>query len=270
MNLLVKIINTIMKLIFSKPQLIPYDQEKKYHTILNNFIIKIFYEVLYTYVNNKEIENHTSGDYYSFLQLFKDDDNKIVNKFYKEVIYNCLVKMSPIIRGCYYRIYSGLVPPEIEIKVALLKKETEIETKSKFKKLINFIKTFKLKTTYNEIKISEPEIKNDVFEAIVDTIGSSEPGLSEYITRYVDALIKRLGVEAEIFFESSKLSSDEYLSISKETNKKVTDLQTVDFSNIKSKINNRFFIERYYLVISVFDLTDDIYINLFYPDNNKK
>lgn len=264
MKKLFSILNRLFAIIFSRPKISTFDQSLKYNKVLNNFIIKILYENMYYYIYNytdSGDENKIKkGNYFDFINSFhnsSDEKEDYVKKFYKDTVTDCLVKMSPNVRVCFYRVYSGLTVPDL----ILYEKIPPPTIREKLKKnFLTFIKNFsknKFNMTENEFLLNKNDMKNELREILIDAIDETEPGLSDYILKYINLVINMLAIEARNIMDSNKMTSEEHKKYSEEYNLSVSKISTMDIENIEEFIHYNYFILRYFAILNM-DLLDDM------------
>ena len=245
-----KIFNRLMTLLFApQPQPSIFDMSGRYLTVVNNFIEKIFYDKMYQYIYSESRFDglYTPGDYMSFIEVFQKTNEaaaKMVELFYKETTSEIVVKMSPQIRSCFYTIYSGEVIPEFEFLATPEKEKIKEDRKNVFLDFIDKITSFKFKMTEEELNDKYENMLNQIYDVELTVISESNPGLKDYIYKYLDAKLRYLNLEIGEFIAQNELSFEEKQTISKQNGIDLVDITNENEKAIRSRINYNLFILR--------------------------
>lgn len=245
-----KTFERLMNLLFRpEPQPTIYDMSGKYLTVVNNFIEKIFYDKMYQYIYSESRfeEVYVSGDYMSFIETFQktnDAAKNMIELFYKETTADIVVKMSPMVRSCFFHVYSGEVLPEFEFMATPAKEEVEKERKNLFTDFINKITSFKFKMTKEELELKYETMLNQIYDVELTVISESNPGLKDYIYKYLDARIRYLNLEIGEFIANNELSFEEKQLIGKQQGLDLPDVTSANEKAIRSAVNYNLFILR--------------------------
>lgn len=240
----------LLNLLFApQPQPSVFDMSGKYLTVVNNFIEKIFYDKMYQYIysENRFDELYIAGDYMSFIESFQKTNElakKMIELFYKETTSEIIVKMSPQIRSCFYMVYSGEVIPEFEFIATPEKEKIKEERKNAFLAFIDKITSFKFKMTESELNDKYEGMLNQIYDVELTVISESNPGLKDYIYKYLDAKLRYLNLEINEFIAQNELSLEEKQMLSKQNDMDLVDVTTENERSIKSRINYNLFILR--------------------------
>lgn len=268
--ILIRILKNIFLYIFKpRPRQSVFDVEKNYLKILNEFINRIFYDNLFKYVYNKHPEysellklEYSAGNYLEFLSVFQrtnEKSKKIAKMFYKETVSEVLVKMSSDVRLCFYRIYSGNTLPELELKVKPAIESDEYSLIKRKKKFLEFIKktvNFKFIKDKIETELNSYDYLNDYYEVMIDAINETEPGLNDYIIKFINSKIQFLSIEAEMLEEELKNEISYDISEDAKESELISARET-NLEKIKKIVNYELFVKRM------------IAINMGYDENIK-
>lgn len=245
-----KTFERLMNLLFRpEPQPTIFDMSGKYLTVVNNFIEKIFYEKMYQYIysENRFEDVYISGDYMSFIETFQKTNigaKNMIELFYKETAADVVVKMSPQVRSCFFHVYSGEILPEFEFMATPEKQELKEERKNVFIDFINKITSFKFKMTEEELNLRYETMLNQIYDVELTVISESNPGLKDYIYKYLDAKIRYLNLEINEFIAKNELSFEEKQLISKQQGLDLPEVTSENEKAIRSAVNYNLFILR--------------------------
>ena len=258
-----KIFERIMQLLFHpQPQPSVFDMSGKYLTVVNNFIERIFYDKMYQYIysENRFSNLYESGDYMGFIQSFQkteDAAKKLIERFYQETTADVVIKMSPQIRSCFYTIYSGEVIPELELLATPERKAIKEERKNLFLNFIDKITSFKFKSTEEELNTKYETMLNQIYDVELTVINESNPGLKDYVYKYIDAKIRYLSLEIGEFVAKNSLSFEEKQLIHKQSGEEIPEITNSNENAIKSAVNYHLFILRLMYIQTEKDILSD-------------
>lgn len=241
----------ILILLFSRPPVSVYDATGRYLTVFNNYLERIFYDTLYEFIY-KEIKGsernlYSPGSYTSFLSIFAKSSNEnkeVIQEFYRKFSADALVKMSPHVRACFFKVYSGEVIPELILIKTPIKKETK---KNKFKMALERIKNianFKFKSTKEELILEESSMIHDLYEVVVDVILESNPGMMDYMYRFAEAKIRFLKLELNMFKSQNEIPREELEEIARNDRIDINSLLSKDEERVDSLADYHLFIMR--------------------------
>ena len=269
-----KIFERIMQLLFHpQPQPSVFDMSGKYLTVVNNFIERIFYDKMYQYIysENRFSNLYESGDYMGFIQSFQkteDAAKKLIERFYQETTADVVIKMSPQIRSCFYTIYSGEVIPELELLATPERKAIKEERKNLFLNFIDKITSFKFKSTEEELNTKYETMLNQIYDVELTVINESNPGLKDYVYKYIDAKIRYLSLEIGEFVAKNSLSFEEKQLIHKQSGEEIPEITNSNENAIKSAVNYHLFILRLMYIQTEKDILSDPVSVLEQPSTN--
>lgn len=241
----------ILILLFSRPPVSVYDATGRYLTVFNNYLERIFYDTLYEFIY-KEIKGsernlYSPGSYTSFLSIFAKssiENKEVIQEFYRKFSADALVKMSPHVRACFFKVYSGEVIPELILIKTPIKKETK---KNKFKMALERIKNianFKFKSTKEELALEESSMIHDLYEVVVDVILESNPGMMDYMYRFAEAKIRFLKLELNMFKSQNEIPREELEEIARNDRIDINSLLSKDEERVDSLADYHLFIMR--------------------------
>ena len=269
-----KIFERIMQLLFHpQPQPSIFDMSGKYLTVVNNFIERIFYDKMYQYIysENRFSNLYESGDYMGFIQSFQkteDAAKKLIERFYQETTADVVIKMSPQVRSCFYTIYSGEVIPELELLATPERKAIKEERKNLFLNFIDKITSFKFKSTEEELNTKYETMLNQIYDVELTVINESNPGLKDYVYKYIDAKIRYLSLEIGEFVAKNSLSFEEKQLIHKQSGEEIPEITNSNENAIKSAVNYHLFILRLMYIQTEKDILSDPVSVLEQPSTN--
>ena len=263
-----------MQLLFHpQPQPSIFDMSGKYLTVVNNFIERIFYDKMYQYIysENRFSNLYESGDYMGFIQSFQkteDAAKKLIERFYQETTADVVIKMSPQVRSCFYTIYSGEVIPELELLATPERKAIKEERKNLFLNFIDKITSFKFKSTEEELNTKYETMLNQIYDVELTVINESNPGLKDYVYKYIDAKIRYLSLEIGEFVAKNSLSFEEKQLIHKQSGEEIPEITNSNENAIKSAVNYHLFILRLMYIQTEKDILSDPVSVLEQPSTN--
>ena len=271
-----KTFERLMNLLFRpEPQPTIFDMSGKYLTVVNNFIEKIFYEKMYQYIysENRFEDVYISGDYMSFIETFQKTNigaKNMIELFYKETAADVVVKMSPQVRSCFFHVYSGEILPEFEFMATPEKQELKEERKNVFMDFINKITSFKFKMTEEELNLKYETMLNQIYDVELTVISESNPGLKDYIYKYLDAKIRYLNLEINEFIAKNELSFEEKQLISKQQGLDLPEVTSENEKAIRSAVNYNLFILRLMYIQTEKDILSNPISPMEQPINNNE
>ena len=250
-----KIFERIMQLLFHpQPQPSIFDMSGKYLTVVNNFIERIFYDKMYQYIysENRFSNLYESGDYMGFIQSFQkteDAAKKLIERFYQETTADVVIKMSPQVRSCFYTILYYFY-------------------KSLILNFIDKITSFKFKSTEEELNTKYETMLNQIYDVELTVINESNPGLKDYVYKYIDAKIRYLSLEIGEFVAKNSLSFEEKQLIHKQSGEEIPEITNSNENAIKSAVNYHLFILRLMYIQTEKDILSDPVSVLEQPSTN--
>lgn len=198
----------------------PFDMYPNQLELVNQFIERQMYEVMYSFIN---MTNGISEDflfdknsvrykryYVSFLLFLSttlseenfDEDyyrsaTKVKELFYKTIIVKCLTKISPILKTIFYRYYNGISVPKLKI---LRTPKNKIFLKG----FIDIIR----KKILKEDKLEES------FDKFIEIVYSeADETLSDYILNWIKMKLDFLAADLTMWRDYTVRNNSEFFSL---------------------------------------------------------